>query len=195
MTMKMLEAGGLLVVTDGLRAADASNPNGYYELEEVKTLSTESDGAWLAGARGKAVKVISFLLTYLPESYDYQVVFMRRDLGEIVASQNAMLDARGEPRGAGDERMRAHYEQHLEQVERFLARRSCFSTLMVNYTDVLGRAAGAGRAHQCVPGRSPRRRADGCRRRAVAVSQSSSGNFRRTTKNDLNADSRMTEFI
>ena len=65
------------------------------------------------------------------------MVFLRRDLGEIIASQNAMLDARGEARGAGDDRMHAHYEQHLEQVERFLARRSCFSTLMVNYTDVL----------------------------------------------------------
>src|SRR5829696_2465105 len=86
MTMKMLEAGGLPVITDGLRTADESNPNGYYELEDVKTLSAEGDGAWLAGARGKAVKVISFLLTYLPESYDYQVIFMRRDLNEIVAS-------------------------------------------------------------------------------------------------------------
>ena len=33
--------------------------------------------------------------------------------------------------------MRAHYEQHLEQVERFLARRSCFSTLMIDYAGVL----------------------------------------------------------
>ena len=137
MTMKMLEAGGLEVVTDGVRAADTSNPNGYYELEQVKTLSTGGDFAWLAGARGRAVKVISFLLTYLPETYDYQVIFMRRDLGEIVASQNKMLDARGEVRGAADERMRANYAQHLEQVERFLARRSCFATLMLNYADVL----------------------------------------------------------
>lgn len=137
MTMKMLEAGGLPLVTDGVRAADDSNPNGYYELEAVKTLTTEGGGAWLAGARGGAIKVISFLLTYLPETYDYQVIFMHRDLDEIVASQNAMLDARGEPRGAADDRMRAHYAQHLEQVERFLARRACFSTLRVRYDDVL----------------------------------------------------------
>ena len=100
MTMRMLEAGGMPVVTDGVRVADDSNPNGYYELEQVKTLSTGGDTAWLARARGQAVKVISFLLTYLPESYDYQVIFMRRDLNEIVASQNKMLDARGESRGA-----------------------------------------------------------------------------------------------
>jgi hypothetical protein len=137
MAMRMLEAGGLPVVTDGVRVADDSNPNGYYELEQVKTLSTGGDTAWLGRARGRAVKVISFLLTYLPESYDYQVIFMRRDLGEIVASQNKMLDARGESRGAADERMRTNYVQHLDQVERFLARRACFATLPVNYADVL----------------------------------------------------------
>lgn len=137
MAMNMLEAGGLQVLTDGLRPADVSNPNGYYEFERVKELDKQGDTAWLADARGKAVKIISFLLTYLPESYDYTVVFMRRDLSEVVSSQNQMLDARGEARGAGDDRTRALYEQHLEQVARFLGQRRCFSTLMVDYAEVV----------------------------------------------------------
>jgi hypothetical protein len=33
MLMKMLEAGGVPIVTDGLRTADADNPRGYYEVE------------------------------------------------------------------------------------------------------------------------------------------------------------------
>jgi hypothetical protein len=127
MAMRMLEAGGLPIVTDGLRRADLANPKGYYEFEAVKGLDKQADTAWLADARGKAVKIISFLLTYLPESYDYRVVFMRRDLGEVVASQNQMLDARGEERGAADDRTSALYAQHLEQVERFLRLRSCFA--------------------------------------------------------------------
>ncbi len=133
MAMKMLEAGGLPVVTDRLRHADASNPNGYYEYERVKDLDKPGDTAWLADARGKAVKIISFLLTYLPEAYDYQVVFMQRDLGEVISSQNRMLDARG----AEDDATRALYTQHLEQVERFLSNRSCFSTLRVGYADTV----------------------------------------------------------
>lgn len=135
--MHMLHAGGLEVVTDGIRSADESNPQGYYELEQVKTLHTPGDHSWLAEARGKAVKIVSFLLTYLPESHDYQVIFMRRDLDEILASQHKMLSARAEAQGASDDRMRVHYEQHLAQVQRFLTRRACFSTLMLDYTDVV----------------------------------------------------------
>jgi len=137
MAMQMLDAGGLPIVSDGLRVADTNNPRGYYEYERVKELDKPGDHAWLADARGKAVKIISFLLTHLPERYDYQVIFMRRDLDEILASQNKMLDGRGEARGAEDERMRALYEEHLERVQRFQSRRPCFSTLMVDYARVL----------------------------------------------------------
>jgi hypothetical protein len=137
MAMRMLDAGGVAILSDGRRPADASNPKGYYELEQVKDLDKPGDHAWLAGARGRAVKIISLLLTYVPESYDYQVIFMRRDLDEIVASQNAMLEARGEARGAGDERLKAVYADHLAQVERFLARRGCFETLDLSYADVI----------------------------------------------------------
>jgi hypothetical protein len=137
MAMGMLEAGGLSVVTDGVRAADASNPKGYFEFERVKDLDKPGPHAWLADARGKAVKIISFLLTHLPESYDYQVIFMQRDLDEVLASQNKMLANRGEAGGADDTRMRALYEEHLAQVERFMKNRPCFATLKVPYAQVV----------------------------------------------------------
>src|SRR3954449_579427 len=86
MAMKMLEAGGVPILSDGIRTADVSNPKGYYELERVKELDKGGDTAWPAEARGKAVKIISFLLTWLPETYDYQVIFMQRDLQEAIAS-------------------------------------------------------------------------------------------------------------
>jgi ElaB/YqjD/DUF883 family membrane-anchored ribosome-binding protein len=153
MAMRMLEAGGLPLVTDGLRPADASNPRGYYEFEPVKDLDKPGDHAWLAGARGKGVKIISLLLTHLPERYDYQVVFMQRDLDEVLASQNQMLDSRGEAAGAADDRMRAVYQEHLTQVTRLMARRACFSTLFVNYAEVLAApAAQAARVNAFVGG-------------------------------------------
>ena len=65
MAMKMLAAGGLSTVTDGQRTADEDNPKGYYEDERVKDLAQMEDKSWLEGARGKAIKIISFLLREL----------------------------------------------------------------------------------------------------------------------------------
>jgi hypothetical protein len=53
----------------------------------------------VAGAAGKAVKVVHVLLPGLPEGYEYRVLFMQRDLGEVLASQRAMLERLGR-RGA-----------------------------------------------------------------------------------------------
>src|ERR1043165_1737839 len=95
MMMKMLEAGGMSLLVDNLRTADDDNPAGYYEFEPVKKLS-QGDFDWLEEAQGKAVKVIAALLADLPSAYTYQIIFMRRDMFEILASQNKMLLNRGE---------------------------------------------------------------------------------------------------
>ena len=141
MAMKMLEAGGLDVVTDGVRQADESNPRGYLELEAVKALDKDGSTAWLKDARGKAVKIISLLLTWLPEDHDYRVIFMRRDLKDVLASQNKMLVARAGQAGTPeeDEQLRRHYEAHLAKVDRFLAGRRCFSVLRVDYRSAVER--------------------------------------------------------
>src|SRR5262245_14555372 len=76
MAMKMLEGGGIPILADGIRTADISNPKGYYEFERVKELDKGGEVAWLAEARGKAVKIISFLLTWLPATYDYRFILI-----------------------------------------------------------------------------------------------------------------------
>jgi hypothetical protein len=68
--MQLLTAGGLSPLTDNARLADGDNRKGYYEFAPVKDLP-ESNVAWVAGARGKVVKVISHLLPYLPSDYNY----------------------------------------------------------------------------------------------------------------------------
>ena len=94
--MQMLEAGGVGAWTDAQRAADADNPAGYFELEAVKGLARGED-AFLDAAPGRAVKVIHALVKYLPPRHRYAVVFMVRDLAEVVASQRVMLERRGGP--------------------------------------------------------------------------------------------------
>lgn len=141
MAMRMLEAGGVPILTDRIRAADDNNPLGYFEWEPVKELDKANpDVSWLAGARGKAVKIISFLLTYLPEMYDYQVLFMERDLNEIVASQQKMLNSQ-EP----DAGIATIYSEHLQKVKRFLEARRCFDTLMVQHREVISKPAAVAR--------------------------------------------------
>jgi hypothetical protein len=137
MIMKMLEAGGLAVLTDGLRAADEDNPKGYYEVERVKGLAQEADRDWLAEARGKGVKVISYLLKSLPPTFNYKVVFIRREMEEVLASQRKMLARRGEAEETAPERMRALFEDDLWRASYQLKRRPEFETIELQYSAVL----------------------------------------------------------
>jgi hypothetical protein len=136
MAMKMLEAGGLGVVTDGLRAADEDNPKGYYEDERVKDLYREGDKTWLRDSRGKVIKIISFLLKSLPADNNYKVLFMHRNLKEIVASQNKMLARRGESNDTPDDRAVALLDEQVRDA-RFFLRRPQFEVLELSYREIL----------------------------------------------------------
>src|SRR5262245_35974300 len=85
MMMRMLETGGLPVLTDDVRTPDDDNPNGYYEFEAVK--QTKQDDSWLQSSEGKAVKMVYRLLYDLPKDRSYKVLFMRRKMEEVLASQ------------------------------------------------------------------------------------------------------------
>ncbi|MGD8625956.1 MAG: sulfotransferase [Anaerolineae bacterium] len=136
MMMKMLEAGGMVVLTDHERRPDADNPKGYYEFERVKEIETDKD--WLPQARGKVVKMISALLKHLPSDYHYKVIFMRRHMEEILASQRQMLVRRGEDtQRVSDERMSGMFRHHLEQVEAWLEEQPNIDVLYVHYSAVL----------------------------------------------------------
>jgi hypothetical protein len=92
--MQILQAGGIPVLTDGQRAADEDNPEGYWEWEKIKTLP--KDPGILKQAEGKAVKVISALLPALPRAHRYKLIFMTRPADQVVASQFAMLERQGQ---------------------------------------------------------------------------------------------------
>lgn len=136
MMMRMLQAGGIPLLTDNVRMADDDNPKGYYELERVKQIG--HDRCWLQDAEGKAVKIISALLKDLPQGHTYRVIFMRRKMEEILASQRQMLVRRGESSDAiGDERMALLFRKHLRQVEVWLDNQSNVEVLYVSYNEVL----------------------------------------------------------
>ena len=137
MMMMMLEAGGIPPLTDEIRSADNDNPRGYYEFERVKKLQ-QGDFDWVAQSQGKAVKVISALLMHLPKQYTYRVLFMRRAIPEILASQRKMLVNRGEdPEKTSDEAMSQHFKKHLTQIENWLLNQTHMQVLYVDYNALL----------------------------------------------------------
>jgi len=138
MAMQMLQAGGLEIATDSIRNADDDNPKGYYELERVKDLDKPKDKAWLKAYRGKAIKIISFLLRELPQNLNYKVVFVDRDLDEVLTSQNKMLKNRSQTGGTtDDEKMKANYTDHLWRVRYLLKHTPNFKTLFVGHRDIV----------------------------------------------------------
>ena len=137
MMMRMLEAGGIKPLTDRERTADDDNPNGYYELEAVK--QTSADNSWLTDASGKSVKMIYSLLRDLPTdgSYQYRVLFMRRDLDEVLASQRRMLERSGLETAVPDSQMKTLFERQLASFDSWIEDKPCFRMQDVYYTDLL----------------------------------------------------------
>ncbi len=140
MMMKMLADGGLQIVTDARRGADDDNPNGYFEFEPVKQLA-DGQNQWLAEARGKVLKIISALLEYLPASYHYKIIFMEREIEEVLSSQRKMLSNRKESSGVGDAEMEQQFRKHLGAVKYWLARQPNIEVLYVDYKGMLASPA------------------------------------------------------
>lgn len=153
MMMMILEAGGVSPVADGIREADDDNPKGYYEFERVKKI--KEDAAWLPDARGKAVKMISQLLLDLPDDYHYKVIFMRRKIEEVLASQKQMLIRRGtfKEDGISDGEMGKMLTMHVDQVLRKMESRDNVEMLCIDYNAMLaGAAASIARVNELLGG-------------------------------------------
>ena len=138
MLMQMLEKGEMPIVTDKIRTPDEDNPRGYHEFERIKEIDKTTDKSWLGTYRGQVIKTISFLLQYLPLDLNYQVVFMRRDIEEVLRSQNKMLERSGakDPL-VPDEKMRRNYEFHLKKVFYTLDHIPNFQALYLDYPEVV----------------------------------------------------------
>lgn len=137
MMMQMLANAGMPLFTDDARQADESNPRGYFEHEAVKRLGR--DRSWLKEAQGKAVKIIAPLLFSLPARYAYKIIFMLRDVQEVVQSQRSMLARQGKltenaPTAAALARA---YRRQVLKVMRWAERQHHLSMLYLNYADVI----------------------------------------------------------
>ncbi len=136
MLMKMLSAGGLDVATDNLRKADRDNPKGYYEFEKVKEL--DNDAAWLEEMKGKGIKIISHLLQRLPLHLRYKIVFIKRDIREVLASQKKMYDRlQKAPDAVKDPVLARKFNVHLRKIDQWIRENGNIDCLYVQHRDVI----------------------------------------------------------
>jgi len=136
MAMKAIHAGGIEPIIDNIRQADEDNPKGYHEFEPVK--KTKEDASWLNNASGKVVKMVYRLLYDLPVEHQYRVVFMQRDLKEVLASQNKMLERSGKSGGGiSDEQMESLFTAELAKCKKWLAEQPNFKVLYISHRNMI----------------------------------------------------------
>lgn len=134
MMMQMLSAGGLELFTDNERKADENNKKGYFEHEAVKNLAKNK--AWLPEANGKTVKIIAQLIPYLPLNYRYKIIFMERDLDEVVSSQQKMLTRLGKKVKPATN-LEGVFENSISNVKDWIAEQSNIDVIYVEYAKVI----------------------------------------------------------
>ncbi|MEM9835273.1 MAG: tetratricopeptide repeat protein, partial [Bacteroidota bacterium] len=137
MMMQMLEAGGMSIFTDKTREANESNPKGFYEHEAVKGLVRNKK--FLTEAVDKVVKVIAHLLPQLPLKYRYRILFMERNLQEVVRSQQKMLlrDNKHEVVADSSATLTQQYGQTLKMVKAWADKQPAIEVIYVQHRDVL----------------------------------------------------------
>jgi hypothetical protein len=136
MMMQAIEAGGISALTDGIREKDVDNPKGYYEFEAVK--KTKTDPSWVKEAEGKVVKMVYSLLYDLPDDHEYRVVFLQREMKEVLASQRKMLERTGK-KGAsvGDKKLSELFKAQLEKFHKWIADKNNFSIVLIDYKNMI----------------------------------------------------------
>jgi hypothetical protein len=135
--MRMLEAGGMPVLIDGIRQADPDNPEGYYEYEPVKRLP-KGDRDWVSACAGSALKVVSPLLEYLPNAYHYQVILMNRHIEEILASQRKMLARNNHSTGGmNDAELARVFRKQVQRTREWALSRPNVTMLEIDYNELL----------------------------------------------------------
>lgn len=131
-----MEAAGLDILTDKKREPDNDNTKGYYEYEPVKRLMV--DQSWMPEAKGKTVKIIAQLLPFLPAKYHYKIIFMRRNMIEILISQQIMLSKQADANAKlFPTKLNDIFEKQLTTIEDWIETQTNIEILNVNYSDVV----------------------------------------------------------
>jgi hypothetical protein len=133
MMMQILHAGGVPVTSDNLRKPDENNPKGYYELEGGKIINKLMNGSFSFDKhKGEFVKITAYGLKYLP-SGNYKIIYMERNIEEILDSMEKMLGIKDENR----DETRKSFVKLNQMIKNFIANRDDVKVLYVNYNEMI----------------------------------------------------------
>ena len=138
MMMQMIHAGGMEVLVDDSMLADESNPKGYLEYAPVK--NSRKDSGWIKDAAGKAVKVIAQLVPLLKMEHKLKIIFMERDLQEVIISQNKMIASKNKSSNKSidfDMRLMNTYASQLKEIKEWIEKRNHIEVIYIHYKDVI----------------------------------------------------------
>jgi predicted AlkP superfamily phosphohydrolase/phosphomutase/tetratricopeptide (TPR) repeat protein len=138
MMMQMLHRGGMEVLSDDAVMPDESNPKGYFEFAPVK--KTKLDNSWMDQAAGKAVKVIAQLLPALKMKHKLKVIFMERNINEVILSQNKMISLKSTEKKKSidfDLRLVDTFNKQIGEIKDWVEEKNNIEILYVNYKDVI----------------------------------------------------------
>ena len=134
--MQILNDAGYDIFSDGVRLPDENNLKGYFEYERVKALA--KDNSWMSEAEGKTIKIIAQLLQYVPDLYQYRIIYMERNMDEIINSQNKMLSRLNiiKPFNTNDV-LKNVYSRQTENILKVMAAKPNVQLLKVSYNGLI----------------------------------------------------------
>ncbi len=133
MMMQILQAGRLPTAFDNMRKADENNLQGYFELEGGKIINKLMDKTFpMEKYRGRFIKITAFGLTFLPKR-SYKILYMERNLEEVMNSMEKMAKITDENRGETKE----SFKKLNEKVKKDIQSREDVDVLFVNYNGIL----------------------------------------------------------
>ncbi len=134
--MQMLKEAEIDLYTDEKRQADSNNINGYFEHENVKRIARNK--RWLPEVMGKGVKIISHLLRFLPQNKTYKIIYIERELTEILDSQQKMIKKNtGKNKNAYKLGLHLQYVEHFKKVDNWLMERNNVEFIKVSYKETI----------------------------------------------------------
>jgi len=134
MMMQMLHSGGVPIAYTESRKADVNNPKGYFELEGGKIITSLMKGMFpIEKYQGKFIKITAYGLSYLPSTGKYKIIYMERNLEEVLDSMEKMSNVVDENR----EQTKQSFQRLNEKVKKEILSKENINVLFIHYNEML----------------------------------------------------------